>query len=133
MGSAAVQQSEAFPDDRIARSREPSHLLFRQAGDVAPQGVDEQGLGEFGKHGFAADPSRSRFFDEVQDGTLKPMPGAIRSDVDLKDGRKSAQYRPAEVGVASHVPTHEPRNITAAASAQSTQVAGLDLGGNPGV
>ena len=110
MGNAAVQQAEALPHDGIARSREPSHLLFGQAGNVAPQGIDEQGLREFGKHGFAADPSRSCFVHQVQDGTLQPVPGAIRPDVDLKDGRKSVQYRPAEVGVASHVPAHEPRS-----------------------
>jgi len=36
MGNAAMQQSEAFPHDGIARSRKPSGLLFGQAGHVAP-------------------------------------------------------------------------------------------------
>src|SRR5437016_91173 len=115
MGSAAMQQSEAFAHDGIARSREPAHLLFGQAGNVAPQGVDEQGLREFGKHGFAADTSRTRFFHQVQNGILQPVPGTIGSDVDLKNRWKSGQYRAAEVGVASHVPTDEPRNSAAAA------------------
>src|SRR2546428_9526211 len=33
MGSAATQQSEAFGHDGIARSRQPPHLLFGQAGN----------------------------------------------------------------------------------------------------
>jgi hypothetical protein len=36
MGNAAMQQSEAFPHDGIARSCEPPDLLFGQAGNVAP-------------------------------------------------------------------------------------------------
>ena len=120
-----------FPTMGSRAPSEPPHLLFGQAGNVAPQGVDEQGLREFGKHGLAADSSRSCFFDQVQYGILKPVPGAIRSDVDLEDGRQSVQYRPAQVGIASHVPADEPRSVTAAASLQSTQVACLDLGSNP--
>jgi len=81
--------------------------LLGQAGHVAPQGVDEQGLREFGEHRFAADASGSRFFYQMQDGTLQPVTGAIRADVDLKDGRQSAQDRAAQVGVAGHVPAHE--------------------------
>ncbi len=42
------------------------HLPFRQAGDVAPQGVDKQSLREFGQHGFAADPSRRCFSNQGQ-------------------------------------------------------------------
>ena len=98
MANAAMKQSEAFPHDRIARSRQPPHLLFWQVGNVAPQGVDEQSLGEFRKHGCAADPSRSCFFDQVQDRIFKPLPGAIRPDIDLKDGRQSVQNRPAQEG-----------------------------------
>src|SRR5688500_12089929 len=55
MANAAMKQAEAFPDDRIARSRQPSSLLLRQVGNVASQGVDEQSLGEFCKHGCTAD------------------------------------------------------------------------------
>src|SRR6187397_2852369 len=111
MGNAAMQQAETFPHDGIARSSEPAHLLFRQSVDIAPQGVDEQGLRELGEHGFAADASRSCFFDQVQDGILEPVPGAIGSDVDRKNGRKSAEYRATEVRVASHVSTNESRNF----------------------
>src|SRR5437763_242648 len=78
-----------------------------------------------------ANPSRSCFFDQVQDGILKPVPGAIRSDIDCKDGGQSFEYRPAQVGVASHVPANKPRGITAAAGLQRTQVARFDLGRNP--
>jgi hypothetical protein len=80
MGNAAVKQPEAFPHDRIARSGQPSGL---EARNVAPQNVDKQRLGEFSEHGFAADPSRSCFFDQVQDGVLEPVPGAIRSMLTL--------------------------------------------------
>src|SRR5579883_1606137 len=44
MGNAAVQQSEAFADDGIARAGEPPGLLFRQPGHIAAQGVNEQSL-----------------------------------------------------------------------------------------
>src|SRR5215469_493419 len=44
MSRAAMQQSKAFSHDRIARSREPPQLPLRQAGDVPPQGIDEQSL-----------------------------------------------------------------------------------------
>jgi hypothetical protein len=36
MGNAAVQQSKAFPHNGVTRAREPSCLLFRQAGYIAP-------------------------------------------------------------------------------------------------
>ena len=39
MGNAAVQQTEAFAHDGVARSREPTHLMFGQAGHVSAQGV----------------------------------------------------------------------------------------------
>jgi len=84
-----MQQSEAFSHDGIARSPEPPHLLFRQAGNVPPQGIDEQSLRKLRKHGRAADLSRSCFFDQVQDGILKPVPGTIPSNIDLEDARQS--------------------------------------------
>jgi hypothetical protein len=44
VGDAVVHQAEAFPHDGIARPRQPSGLLFGQAGNVAPQRIDEQGF-----------------------------------------------------------------------------------------
>src|SRR5262245_20449220 len=66
----------------------------------------------------------------MQDGTLKPLPGAIAPDIDLENRWKSVQYRTAEIRIASHVPAYESRNSTAAASPQRTQVARFDLGRN---
>ena len=124
---AAMQERETSPDDRIARPREPAALLCWQSIDVAAQGVDEQRLRKLGEHGFAADPARHGFLDEVQDGGFQPVPGRIAPHVDLEDRRKSVEDRAAEVRVARHVPAHEFRDDSPAAGTQRTQVARLDL------
>jgi hypothetical protein len=85
MGDAAMHQAQAFPHDRIASPREPTLLLFGQAGNVTSQGVNEQGLGELRQHGFTAYASRNRFFDQMQNGTLQPLSGSIAANVDLKN------------------------------------------------
>ena len=131
MGDAAMQQAEAFSHDGIARCPRAIRFAVRANPRCSAARYPRTSLGEFGKHGFAADSSRSGFFHQVQNGILQPLPGAIGPDVDLKDGRKSAQDRAAEVGVASHVPAHEPRNFTTSAGVQRTQVARLDLGADP--
>src|SRR5262249_61020643 len=104
---------------------EPSHLLFRQASNVATQRINEQSLRQFGKHGFATDVSRSGFFYQVQNGTLQPVPGVIRPAVHLKNRRKFAEDGPADIGVASHVPAHISGSSTAATGLQRTQGARL--------
>jgi hypothetical protein len=45
MGDAAMHQAQAFAYDWIASPRQPTLLLFRQSGNVTPQGINEQGLG----------------------------------------------------------------------------------------
>src|SRR5947207_15367824 len=53
-----VKQSESVADDRITRAAQPSDLIRRQRGDIAPQSFDEQNLREFSVHERAA-PVRS--------------------------------------------------------------------------
>src|SRR5215469_12940015 len=122
-----MHQPQAFPDYRIARARQPTPLLLGQSDYVTPQRVNEQRLRELRKHGFTAYASRNRFFDQVQNGTLQPLPGSIHPDVDLKDRWQTVQYRPANVGVTSHVSTNETRSLAAAAGVQRAQIARPDL------
>lgn len=44
MRHTAVEQAQAFADDRISRAGESAQLLLRQAGDEAAEGVDKQCL-----------------------------------------------------------------------------------------
>jgi hypothetical protein len=96
-----MQQAEAFPYDGIARACEPSRLLFRQAGNIAPQRMNEQDFREFGKHGFAADASRRCFLHQVQDGTLKPVPGAKSQVMYPHTNREVASPPPVRNGLKS--------------------------------
>src|SRR5215472_12329415 len=122
-----MHQPQAFPDYRIARARQPTPLLLGQSDNVTPQRVNEQRLRELRKHGFTAYASRNRFFDQVQNGTLQPLPGPVCPDVDLKDRWQAVQYWPADVRVTSHVSTNETRSLAAAAGEQRAQVVRLDL------
>src|SRR5215469_5751920 len=122
-----MHQPQAFPHYGIARARQPAPLPFGQSGYVTPQRVNEQRLGQLRKHGFTADASRNRFFDQVQNGTLEPLPGSIGPDVDLENRWQAVQDRPADVGVTSHVSTNETRSLAAATGVQRAQIASPDL------
>src|SRR5262245_3859020 len=67
----------------------------------------------------------------MHDGVFEPVLRGIHPHVDLEDRRKSIEDRAAEMRVAGHVPTHELRYGAAAARTERTEIARLDLRGNP--
>src|SRR6185437_1706242 len=75
--------------------------------------------------------SGNRLFHQVQNGTFQPLPRPICPDVDLKHRWQAAQYRPADVGVTSHVSANEMGSFAAAASLQRAQIARRDLVPDP--
>src|SRR5215470_20172229 len=67
----------------------------------------------------------------MQDGGLQPVPGRIRPHVDFEDRRQPVEDRATEMRVAHHVTADEARYGPAAARTKGTEVARLDLRGNP--
>jgi len=130
MRDATVEEAEAFADDGIACSGEPSCLLLGKGGDVATERVNEESFRELGEHGFAADASGGSLFDELKDGAFEPEPGVVGAKMDFEDGREAIQDGPHDVGVAGHVSADEAGNFAAAAGLQRGEIAGPDLRGD---
>jgi hypothetical protein len=73
MGGLSMQQSQGFSDFWVANAGQPSSLFLRKLCDLAPQGFDEQGFRQLGKHSLAAGYGSIRMIHRVTKRVFKPF------------------------------------------------------------
>ena len=90
-----MQDRQALADHRIARARQPSGFLGRQARDVLPQCLDEQRLRELRQHSLAAELIAAYFLNQTPDRILQPLARRARPCVNLQHPRQARENGPA--------------------------------------